>query len=60
MDTPAAIHHEQLTAISKFRDIFTNWIPNPTMTPLAMSPVPPVTNTPALPPHSACANSKGG
>ena len=59
-DAPATIHHEQLTAISNIRDIFTNWIPNPTMTPPAMSPVPPVTTTPDHPPHSACTNSKGG
>ena len=32
-DAPAAIHHEQLTAISNLRDIFSKWIPNPTMTP---------------------------
>ena len=47
---PSAIHHEQLTVISNIRNIFTNWIPNPTMTLPAMSPVPPVTTNPAPPP----------
>ena len=48
-DSPAAIHYKQLTAISKLRDIFSNWIPSPTMTPPTTAPVPPITTTPAHP-----------
>ena len=59
-DAPAAIHHMQLTAISKLRDIFKNWIPTPTMIPPPSLPVPPVATTPTPPPHYVCANSKGG
>ena len=60
-DAPTDIHSKQLTAISKLRDLFTNWITNPTRTPAAMSPVLPVTTTPAPPPpHYDCANYKGG
>ena len=47
-DAPATIHHEQLTAISKLRDLFTNWIPRTaTMPPPKPSPTVPV---PAAPP----------
>ena len=53
-DAPASIHHEQLTAISKIRDIFTNWIPNPTFTPPPSLPVPPVATTPDPPPLCLC------
>ena len=46
---PATIHHEQLTAISKLRDLFNNWIPKASMKPTPPFPAPPTIKAPAPP-----------
>jgi hypothetical protein len=48
-DAPATFHHEQLTAISKLRDLFNHWVPRPAAPPPEPSPSPPtpVPPTPA-------------
>ena len=49
-DAPDAVHHEQLPAISKLCDLFSNWIPSTTLSPPTSNPFPfppiPVPNFP--------------
>ena len=48
-DSPATIHHEQFTTISKLRNIFNNCIPKVSMKPPTPSPAPSTIKSPALP-----------
>ena len=48
-----AIHHEQISAIYKLRDLFSNWIPSTTLSPPNPDPVPsPPLPVPVLHVHS--------